>query len=125
MKFLVAIITVFLEIFIWWYVIVLLWRTNYLQRSTSIGNDNVIIMYILCAIICLFSAYLIRRCDIPKLFSAILLFLAILVSISFSYMNLSGKVREIIKKETMRRKAVAIALFINIEHPGWFQKPCR
>lgn len=92
MKYLLIVSTLILEIIAWWYFITLISRTEYLARGTSIGNDVVLIMYILCTLICFLSTYLIYRKDVLRVVSIILFIIALIPSLGFLYLNLTGKI---------------------------------
>ncbi len=99
MKYPLIIFTFILQIIAWWYFITLLSRTDFFAGRTSIGNDVILIMYVLCALNCFFCGYLIYRKDIIKSISVAIFIAALLPAIGFLYMNLSGRVSEIKKAE--------------------------
>lgn len=103
--YIVFIAVILVEAAIWWYTLTLLLRTNWAQQSTSIGNDVIIIMYILCVFVCISSTYMVfkKHTPFPKLMLVIVLILAFLPSAEFFYLNASGKVKEIHKVESYRK----------------------
>ena len=102
-------IVVIVEVFIWWYSITLLLRTNWAQQCTSIGNDVIIYMYILCAFACFCSIYMAfkKGMPFPLLMIAIVVIFALLPSAIFVYLNVSGKVKEFHKIESCVRLSVS------------------
>ena len=82
---------------VWWYTLTLLIRTNWAQQFTSIGNDVIIIMYILCAFVCVCSTYMVfkKHTPFPKILLVAVLILAFLPSAEFFYLNLFVEDRSI------------------------------
>lgn len=102
--YLILFAVVVVEAVIWWYTLTLLLRTNWAQQSTSIGNDVIIFMYILCAFVCVCSTYMVLKKNtfFPRIVLVLVAIFAFLPSAGFVYLNASGKVKEIHKVESHR-----------------------
>ncbi len=98
MRFILVIITLFLELALWWYLVELLKRTHFGLYCTSIGNDIVLGVYLASFFVCIFSIIILYKNYLScKLLSIILVVMALISTLSFAYLNLSGKVGHITK----------------------------
>jgi len=57
-------LTIIVELLVWGYFLILTRRTEFWQKSTSIGNDVVVFMYLLCITACIISAIILIRTDV-------------------------------------------------------------
>lgn len=82
------------DIIVCWYTVILLLRTNWASRYTSIGYDSIIILYCLCIFAPLCTLYiLIKQPVVFSKYCIIVLFVcSIILSAGFFYLNITGKV---------------------------------
>lgn len=76
---------------IWFYLVVLLRRTQWLERETSIGADTVAVIYASAILSCVGAGLLFWKTPIDRRLTIALFALAILALILFAALNASGR----------------------------------
>ena len=95
---------------VWWYFGVLLERTDFAARRTSVGNDVLQLMYLACGLAVSLALYIVMRRIVHPVIGFAILGAAVVPTFGFAWLNLSERV-------CMSKKACQCIPLLSPEYP--------